>query len=114
MFSKLFIFCFILSISFISIHSEENKELLSKLAIIKVRGELKEHQRQQIISLSFIPSNKLNPKNLTDLEFKKEGKSYKAETKCFESEVTSKGTLVKCKLDLSDISYGTYKINSFN
>ena len=46
MLSKLFIFCFILSLSFISTLSEENKELLSKLAIIKVRGELKEHQRQ--------------------------------------------------------------------
>ena len=114
MFKNLFIFCFILSISFIGIHSEENEELLSKLTIIKVSGELKEHQRQQIISLSFIPPIKLNPKNLTDLELKKEGKSYNPETKCFESEVTSKGTLIKCKLDLSDISYGTYEINSFN
>ena len=114
MFKNLFIFCFILSISFIGIHSEENEELLSKLTIIKVSGELKEHQRQQIISLSFIPPIKLNPKNLTDLELKKEGKSYNPETKCFESEVTSKRTLIKCKLDLSDISYGTYEINSFN
>ena len=80
---------------------------------MKAFGELRENQRQQMITLSIVPSFKLNPHNITNLEFARDGKYYKPKTKCFKAEYVLGETLVKCELDLSEISVGTYIISSF-
>ena len=100
-------------LSLVYIYAEEDLEVSSEITIIKAIGELRENQRQQIITLSIVPSFKLNPQNITNLEFARAGKYYKPKTKCFQAEYILGETLVKCELDLSEISYGTYIISSF-
>jgi len=111
--NNLSIFFLILVLSFICTFEDDNLESFSKLVIKRAYGDLKELQNQETITLSFVFSLKLNPKNLTNLVLSKDGKDYKPETKCFETEKRSDQTLVKCKLDLSELSHGTYKITSF-
>ena len=111
MLNKIYIFCLILSLVYI--YAEEDLEISSKITIMKAFGELRENQRQQMITLSIVPSFKLNPHNITNLEFARDGKYYKPKTKCFKAEYILGETLVKCELDLSEISVGTYIISSF-
>lgn len=111
--NNLSIFFLILVLSFICTFEDDNLESFPKLVIKRAYGDLKELQNQETITLSFVFSLKLNPKNLTNLVLSKDGKDYKPETKCFETEKRSDQTLVKCKLDLSELSHGTYKITSF-
>jgi hypothetical protein len=85
----------------------------SKITIMKALGKLRENQRQQMITLSIVPSLKLNPHNITNLEFARDGKYYKPKAKCFKAEYVLSETLVKFELDLSEISVGTYIISSF-
>ena len=112
--NKLFIFFLIFTLSFYYTFESEELEANSKLVIIKADGELREYQRQQIITLTIVPSTKMNPKNLTNLEFTKDGKNYKPKTKCFEAANKYYETLVKCELDLGELSHGNYIISSFN
>ena len=96
------------------INANENLEAYPKeMTIIKASGYLKENQIKQIITLSIFPTFKIKPENLTNIELQKGGKNYKPKTKCFHSEYFHDKTLVKCELDLSGISSGTYKISSF-
>ena len=83
------------------------------MTIIKASGDLKENQKQKILTLSIFPPFRIKPENLTNIELEKGGKSYKPKTKCFHSEYVHDKTLIKCELDLSGISSGTYIINSF-
>ena len=110
----LVIFLLILNLSFIFTFEGNELNDFSKLTIKKAYGDLREHQRQQIIILSIVPSLKLNPENVTNLEFTKDGKHYKPETKCFETENRNIETIVKCELNLLELSKGTYIIKSFN
>ena len=113
--NKLVIFFLFLNLSFIYTLGDNNEsEDLPELTIKEAYGELREHERQQIIILSIVPPLKLNPKNLTNLEFTKDGKYYKPETKCFEAENRNSETIVKCELNLVELSHGSYIINSFN
>ena len=83
------------------------------MTIIKASGDLKENQIEQIITLSIFPPFRIKPVYLTNIELEKGGKNYKPKTKCFHSEKVHDETLIKCELDLSGISSGTYIINSF-
>ena len=84
-----------------------------EMTIIKASGDLKENQKQQILTLSIFPPFRIKPENLTNIELEKGGKNYKPKTKCFHSEYVHDKTLIKCELDLSWISSGTYIISSF-
>jgi len=96
------------------INANENLEAYPKeMTIIKASGYLKENQIKQIITLSIFPPFKIKPENLTNIELQKGGKNYKPKTKCFHSEYFHDKTLIKCELDLSGISSGTYIISSF-
>ena len=85
----------------------------NEMTIIKASGDLKENQIEQIITLSIFPPFRIKPEYLTNIELEKGGKNYKPKTKCFYSEKVHDETLIKCELDLSGISSGTYIINSF-
>ena len=85
----------------------------NETTIIKASGDLKENQIEQIITLSIFPPFRIKPEYLTNIELEKGGKNYKPKTKCFHSEKVHDETLIKCELDLSGISSGTYIINSF-
>ena len=85
----------------------------NEMTIIKASGDLKENQIEQIITLSIFPPFRIKPEYLKNIELEKGGKNYKPKTKCFHSEKVHDETLIKCELDLSGISSGTYIINSF-
>jgi hypothetical protein len=53
-----------LILSLVYIYAEEDLEVSSKITVIKALGELRENQRQQMITLSIKPSFKLNPQNI--------------------------------------------------
>ena len=96
------------------INANESLDTYPKeMTIIKASGDLKENQKQQILTLSIFPPFRIKPENLTNIELEKGGKSYKPKTKCFHSEYVHDKTLIKCELDLSGISSGTYIISSF-
>ena len=96
------------------INANESLDTYPKeMTIIKASGDLKENQKQQILTLSIFPPFRIKPENLTNIELEKGGKNYKPKTKCFHSEYAHDKTLIKCELDLSGISSGTYIISSF-
>ena len=96
------------------INANESLDTYPKeMTIIKASGDLKENQIQQIVTLSIFPPFRIKPENLTNIELEKGGKNYKPKTKCFHSEYVHDKTLIKCELDLSGISSGTYIISSF-
>ncbi len=96
------------------INANESLDTYPKeMTIIKASGDLKENQIEEIITLSIFPPFRIKPEYLTNIELEKGGKNYKPKTKCFHSEKVHDETLIKCELDLSGISSGTYIINSF-
>ena len=109
-----FIFFLLFNILFVYTSESNELESHSTIKLIKAEGELKEYQRRQLITLSIESSLKIVSKNLTDLIFIKDGKNYKIKTKCFEANNNKHfETLVKCELDLVDLSHGIYIINAF-
>lgn len=83
---NLSLFFMVLVLSFIYTFEDDNLESFPKLVIRKAYGDLKEHLIDQTITLSFLFSLEINPKNLTHLVFSKDGKNYKLETRCFGTE----------------------------
>lgn len=109
---KTYILFLILFLTYIN--ANESLDTYPKeMTIIKASGDLKENQKQQILTLSIFPPFRIKPENLTNIELEKGGKNYKPKTKCFHSEYVHDKTLIKCELDLSGISSGTYIISSF-
>ena len=108
-----FIFLLFFTISFVYTSENNELEVHNKLRLVKAEGELIEYQRKQIITLSFKSSLKIIAIDLIDLIFAKDGKNYKIKTKCFEVDNKHYENSVKCEIDLVELAYGIYIINSF-
>ena len=123
---KQFLFCSLLSISFLIMPFNINKFLsieknnssndtLSNLKIIYVYGDLYEHDRNATLHL--LVNNPINPLILSNISIITRDffKMYALNTHCFyeNNSFYEEVTNIKCILDLNEIQKGDYFINSF-
>lgn len=102
-------YIFLLFLFFTSISNYVNSE---DIKIEEAFGNLKEYNKEQIISFKISPS--IDPNELSNIEITKDKEKFQLKTTCFLDNQYSEEDLIKCYLDLSKISFGTYKVINFN
>ena len=100
------IFFFILFFS--SFLSNDN---LEDIKIIKAFGDLKEYNKNQIISLEISPL--IEPEELTNIEIVKGTEQFQLKTSCFQ-DTENPEKIINCIIDLNKVPFGEYKIVDFN